>query len=46
MAKRNLGLALITFPLLFISVDVATMFFVGELSGLFVTQYYQGFVEY
>merc|ERR1711976_31496 len=42
MTKRNLGLAMITFPLLFISVDVATMFFVGELSGLFMTRYFQG----
>merc|ERR1711908_6993 len=42
MTKRNLGLAMITFPLLLISVDVATMFFVGELSGLFMTQYFQG----
>ena len=40
--RRKLGVFLISLPLLLLSADVLSMFLVGEMSALFMQQYYQG----
>jgi hypothetical protein len=41
-SRRNLAYALIMFPIVFVSVDVMTMFLISEFSGLFLLQYFTG----
>jgi hypothetical protein len=40
--SRNLAPFLIMLPVFFISADVMTLFLVGEFSGLYMMQFYQG----
>ena len=40
--KRNIGFFLISIPLFFVSMDIISMLLIGEITGLFMMQYFSG----